>query len=254
MAPRDDMITIRPHPDYHIEGGDLHLLVDKVRFRVHSYFFIRESSIFKDSLVSTTGKNETRNGSSDANALVLEQVTAEQFSQFLWVLYDPSFMRNNTEANWTTILDLAHRWKFHNVKTLAITSLEKIDIDLIKRIALYEKYSVPVDILHVHYATLCARADPPTLDEVKILGDATSHMIFSIRENLLRSQKGVRAVDQFDKSVLLGSITSYFGVKEKGTASSVINASTQGGGPQPPKDPDPKKNKANGHGGNTRGS
>jgi hypothetical protein len=56
-------------------------------YRIHSYFFLRESSFFRQALVAP-GPGIIPKGSSEANAFVLEDIRGEEFEQFLWVFYN----------------------------------------------------------------------------------------------------------------------------------------------------------------------
>ena len=125
------------------------------------------------------------------------------------------YNRTSTVEHWTTILDLAHKWVFPNVKELALKSLEALAIPLVNRIALYQKYNAPDCILNPHYATLCARSEMPTLEETTILGGPTSIMIFSVRERILSSQGGVQPLDKIDARMFQQSVSSYFNAQKK---------------------------------------
>lgn len=95
------------HKDYYIQGGNLYFLVcpiahdistpsfltntktsakaEKTLFRVHSYFFVRESKHWEEVLVYPEG--EPRKGQDVKNPFVLEE-EPEDFAQFLWVFYN----------------------------------------------------------------------------------------------------------------------------------------------------------------------
>jgi len=60
-----------------------------VLFRVHSYFFTRESKTFH-SKVYPAGPGLTRQGTSDGDPIRLTNVTPEEFETFLFVFYNPS--------------------------------------------------------------------------------------------------------------------------------------------------------------------
>lgn len=62
--------------------------VDHVLFRVHRYFFERESPIFRDKLTTPASPGQPAQGTSDSNAIVLEVHVAE-FEKMLWVFYNP---------------------------------------------------------------------------------------------------------------------------------------------------------------------
>lgn len=94
------------HKDYYIRGGDMTVLVsvygrydtqhlgltdttsqvENHLYRIHSYFFERESLFFRQKFQSAEGEER---GSSDNNAYTLEDVKSEDFARFLWVFYNP---------------------------------------------------------------------------------------------------------------------------------------------------------------------
>ncbi|KAK2463022.1 hypothetical protein APHAL10511_004677 [Amanita phalloides] len=214
MPSFNSLKQFKHHPEYHFSDGNLHILVKDTHFCVHSYFFTRESPTFQGYLNVLVAPGEAPKGTG-SNAVVLEDITAEQFSIFLWVFYDCKYSRITNEENWTIILDLAHRWGFCNVKALALDKLEGIDMPLVKRIALYREYDVPEGILAPHYTRLCARPQILTLDETEILGGATTIMIFAIRERLLSGQNGVRTLEQIEDKLVHRCVNSYIESRKK---------------------------------------
>ena len=63
--------------------------VENYLFRVHRYFFERESAYFREKFAVAAPPGQQPRGSSDANAFPLEDVLANDFSRFLWVFYNP---------------------------------------------------------------------------------------------------------------------------------------------------------------------
>lgn len=57
-------------------------------FRVHGFFFQRESSIFSKKL-NPASPGQVKEGTNDNDPVVLEEVTPEEFEKFLWVFYNP---------------------------------------------------------------------------------------------------------------------------------------------------------------------
>ena len=57
---------------------------------MHRYFFLRESSKFRELFNSITMANTDLmpTGASDARPVVIEEVTKEEFESFLWVFYN----------------------------------------------------------------------------------------------------------------------------------------------------------------------
>lgn len=58
-------------------------------FCVHSYFFQRESQRFRDIMASPAPKVQGfRQGETDTSAILLKDVSVEDFAKFLWVFYN----------------------------------------------------------------------------------------------------------------------------------------------------------------------
>jgi hypothetical protein len=87
-----------------------------------------------------------------------------------------------TIDDWTTILHLAHKWRFSEVASLAVRELEKADIFDIDRIVLYHKYEVDKTLLVPYYAALCAREQTITYEEGLKLGLETALKLARARE------------------------------------------------------------------------
>jgi len=90
---------------------------------------------------------------------------------------------NATAEDWTVILDLAHRWAFPEVKSLAVRELEKLDLSDVDRVSTYHKYEIDKSLLIPRYAALCERESPLTLREGLQLGMETTLMIARAREH-----------------------------------------------------------------------
>jgi hypothetical protein len=99
---------IRRSRDYYLDGADLVVLVslyrcmfsggavfnsisqvEMVLFRVHSYFFERESVYFKHRLSCPSSPGQDREGSSDTNPVIMDDVSSEDFGRFVSVFYNP---------------------------------------------------------------------------------------------------------------------------------------------------------------------
>lgn len=109
--------AVSPHPaaervvrsvDYYITGGDVvfrvrgsvidrrvsyqrvtHSQVESTLFRVHRYFFTRDSAFFREKLPHPPPPGEFTKGSSDSNPFVLEDTLRIDFERLLWVFYNP---------------------------------------------------------------------------------------------------------------------------------------------------------------------
>ena len=96
---------------------------------------------------------------------------------------------------WETILRLAQRWQFPEVKGLAIRELEKKDILDVRRVKLYQDNEVDRNFLVPRYAALCEREAPLSLTEGVDLGMETALMIARGREDVrsARTASGARS-------------------------------------------------------------
>ena len=65
------------------------LQIDHIQFRVHRYFFERESLYFRNYLTVPASPGAVRTGVNDSNAIILDDVKASEFELFLWVFYNP---------------------------------------------------------------------------------------------------------------------------------------------------------------------
>jgi hypothetical protein len=95
------------HGDYYITGADLivrvrgslieiaslseteSLQVEDMLFRIHRFFFIRDSAFFRNKLPHSPSPGDSFKGSSDNNPLVLDDALKVEFERFLWVFYNP---------------------------------------------------------------------------------------------------------------------------------------------------------------------
>jgi len=177
---------VPPHSgDYYIHGGDAVFSVENTLFRVHRYFFTRDSSWFRDKLPYPAPPGETTKGSSDNLPLVLEDISKTDFERLLWVFYNPTYsLYDASVEEWASILKLAHLWDFTNVKALAIRGLESLGLQIpaLQKVALYQKYDVDRNLLQASFATLTVRDEPITIDDGRELGLETALQVARARE------------------------------------------------------------------------
>jgi len=138
----------------------------------------------------------------------LEGVTAKEFEILLWVFYNPYVHQvdiiSTQAANnfihrryslydadvetWKTILKLATKLQFKEVKELAIRELHmKRELPLVEKMALYQHHQVDQRHLVPLFAELVSRDTVLTLEESKILGPESTFLVYTARERL-RSQ------------------------------------------------------------------
>ncbi|EPQ55220.1 hypothetical protein GLOTRDRAFT_76535 [Gloeophyllum trabeum ATCC 11539] len=207
---------IRRHDSYYIMTGDIVFLVEHHLFRVHRYFFERESPVFREKLALATPPGQSPRGTSDANPFPIEDATSVDFSRFLWVFYNPLYsLYNASIEEWTSILKLAYLWRFAEVKKLAVRELEKQYIAPVPKIALYNRYDVDRNLLLPSYSVLTTRDEPISMAEGMDLGLETSLLLARARE-LARGKEGRRASSPvtIEDSEVQGLLTDVFALKD----------------------------------------
>jgi len=128
-------------------------------------------------------------GSSHSSALTINDITPGDLELFLRVILNPKYTNFDfvTAENWITVLKIAHNWKFNVLKEAAIQELQKIQLDTVLRVDMYQKNNVDTRYILPYYVDLCARNKTPTKQESKLLGHDTTIAVFQARELMLRS-------------------------------------------------------------------
>ena len=126
--PNSPIPVIRNHITYYLPRGDLFIRVENKLFRVHSYFFTRESQDWRNLL------GRTNRGRTAADPIVLDddfslhpRATTASFAHFLWVFYNPRFsIYEASEETWMTIQLYAIQWQMAMVQDLVDRELDFI--------------------------------------------------------------------------------------------------------------------------------
>ncbi|KAG6843982.1 hypothetical protein H0H87_010962, partial [Tephrocybe sp. NHM501043] len=186
---KPELTQVQRNRRYYISGGDLYFLVKKQLFRVHRYFFERESRVFREQVQKPVVDGGPRAGEEELTAIILEDVSVLAFETLLGVFYNPRYsLFEWTVQQWTNILELTQKWEFQEVHNLAIRELEKhTQIPVVERIGLYQRFNVDQELLVNLYGQLCSRPRAPTSEECEALGMKTTVLIFQARE-LLRAR------------------------------------------------------------------
>ncbi|KIK44513.1 hypothetical protein CY34DRAFT_79692 [Suillus luteus UH-Slu-Lm8-n1] len=208
------------HKDYYIRGGDMTVLVENHLYRIHSHFFERESLFFRQKFQSAEGEER---GSSDNNAYTLDDVKSEDFARFLWVFYNPKYSLYEAPLEtWLSILHLANRWSFCNVKELTVRELEKLQIEPVDKIAIYHEYSINKIFLIPAYIAVCKRDKPLTFSEGMQLGMETVLRVADARERARQraAESGIRSptFDDFDDIEMESMVKEVFGITSRPTS------------------------------------
>ncbi|KAH0829112.1 hypothetical protein J3R83DRAFT_2579 [Lanmaoa asiatica] len=221
------------HKDFYLRGGDMTVLVENHLYRIHSYFFERESLFFRQKVNNSNNSNDEERGSTDNNAYTLEDVKSEDFARFLWVFYNPKYSIYDAPLDtWLSILKLANRWTFDNVKELSVRELEKIDIEAVEKISIYHENNISRLYLIPAYIAVCKRDKPLSFTEGMKLGMETVLRIAEARERLRlqASESGIRTptFEDFEDAEVEVLIRDIFSLGSRPTSPSPVTSPSNG--------------------------
>lgn len=100
---------------------------------------------------------------------------------------------------WVAILKLSSRWKFKDVRELAIEKLAACNLENVEKIELMQRYRIDPQWAYSAFIGLCARPHALGVHEGKTLGIETTINIASVRERL--EQWGRKRPDEVKKAV-----------------------------------------------------
>ncbi|KDQ59005.1 hypothetical protein JAAARDRAFT_98282, partial [Jaapia argillacea MUCL 33604] len=148
-------------------------------FRVHSFFFQRDSEFFR-TLLANHGP------ASERNPVYLGGISIADFERFLGVLYPSHFSEHtaSTVEEWTSILALATEWSFQTIRTLAIRELFPL-ASPVDKIVVGNRYGIPAWLKDA-YVAVCARASALTDEEGEGLGLKEVIKISQMRQDVGR--------------------------------------------------------------------
>ncbi|KAJ6482832.1 hypothetical protein C8R47DRAFT_981856 [Mycena vitilis] len=164
----NDSVAERPasrrHEEYYFEDGNMVIQVSGILFRLDGTLR-RHSKAFPVPPVSLFDK--VGDGADDEHPLVIEGVESADFERLLWIVYPPVLgqCKATTPRDWTAILDLATRWKFADIRDLAIRELGAFELDPVEKIELAHRYHLTRQWAYGAYVALCAR--PHALDVIE---------------------------------------------------------------------------------------
>lgn len=171
------------NPDYYLQGGDVVFRVEHNLFRVHRYFFTRDSAYFREKLPHPPPPGEFTKGSSDNNPFVLEDALIVDFERLLWVFYNPKYSIYEGDVDqWSSILHLAHKWEFVEVLAFSLRELEELEMPALQKIILYHTHDISRNLLQSAYTALVVRDDPISIAEGWQLGLETALLFARARE------------------------------------------------------------------------
>jgi len=179
------------HEEYYFDDGSAVLLVEDTLFRVHKYYFTRESEIFADMFSlptgGTSGSSAAAEGKSDSSPIEIPGVTRQEMESFLdFVYFGMHDEHTFTLESWVSLLSFSTRFICDKIRARSIRELEAIQsrVDPIERIVLAVRHNIP-QWLSGAYQELCQRQDSLSEEEGERLGLPTVIKLMRAREILL---------------------------------------------------------------------
>ncbi|KZV65992.1 hypothetical protein PENSPDRAFT_702426 [Peniophora sp. CONT] len=129
-----------------------------------------------------------------SDAIVLDDISVDEFEAFLSVLYPKDFTTFDLDAtsdrDWTAVLKIAHRWDCPTIKALAVERLDIIltespDDTCFKRLSLARTYNVAAWLVQA-ISGLCARRGTLVEEEIAQMRPADVQCVMEAREAELR--------------------------------------------------------------------
>lgn len=211
MSPtKPEITTIVPHSEYCHHSGDLVIINDDTRFQIPSWHFL-ESPIFRKWIEersksdSTTQSSRTREILEITISSAKDNVAPDDLTKLCWVFFNKRFSIYEAPLDdWKTILRLANKYQFAEVKDLAFREISKpgaFDIKLVKRIVLYREYDAEQRYLEDLYVDLLSRPEPLTIEEGDELGMTLALLVSGARERLRAFSDRLAISDRLPESM-----------------------------------------------------
>jgi hypothetical protein len=121
-----------------------------------------------------------------------------------------------TAEKWVEILAVAQKWGFKEVEQLCVRELEKLPIEPVDKIHVYQDYRLDRSLLAEAFAKLTVRPRHLSLEEGSKLGIETTLQIAQARELYRGSHSGTKpATVQLNDSDLRSVVQEAFGLGEE---------------------------------------
>jgi hypothetical protein len=195
------------HPYFWLSNDIATFQVENTQFRVHKHFLLIYSSVFRDIFrrqpgSSNTSDNEKCNESE--HIIHLDGVTVLEFESLLTFFYEgwqESF--SMPIGKWVALLAITHRFRFTEAEYRARREVfeRSISLDLVTRISLAEKHSVPTSFIIPALEDLVRRPEALLEREIANLSGEMVARLGVGREKYLRESSKMFASEKWLKRV-----------------------------------------------------
>ncbi|KAF8650088.1 hypothetical protein AX16_005414 [Volvariella volvacea WC 439] len=221
--------TINEHPLFYLPDESATFRVEDTHFRLPTYFFKRDSPVFREQL---QGFATFGSGGIGLDTIKLSGVTVTDFERFVRVLYPTVIGKYDaaTVEEWTSVLTLADRWKFASIRELAVKEISAIGTP-VDRVIVGEKFNEE-KMVFAALCELCVRNQPLTREEGEKLGMEKVIKIATARDRSAQDSKSKSTAEVV--SEIMGKSSRISGA---GNWWSALTAGEQAITPVPPRKP-----------------
>ncbi|KAG6918346.1 hypothetical protein DXG01_014995 [Tephrocybe rancida] len=207
-------LTAKPmrHPTYYFDDGVVVFQVQTTLFKVHRYFFTRESEVFAGMfMVPPTADGPE--GTTDTRPILLPISSRTRRRGFLSDWLSGTRLLTSESGplrGWLDLLSITDRYQFSNARAAAISAIDHIGgLNPIERLRLSKKYNISAWRSSA-FEALCQRNTAISIAEAHAIGLENLALLALARENVrtqhFQSQLGA-SQPQPAKSSLSQSLT-----------------------------------------------
>ncbi|KAI0311487.1 hypothetical protein OF83DRAFT_1036384, partial [Amylostereum chailletii] len=164
------------HPKFYFSEGNFEFQVEGVLFKVHQYYFERDSPIFA---AWKTGDNVD---GPDNTSAFFQDVTLDEMNAFMSVLY-PLDLKNgdvHAQSEWISVLRLSTLWQFASIRALALRQLDPL-LSPVDHLVVARSHNVE-SWVESALTDLCVRDNPLRLVEIRQMTYEDIALVGEIRE------------------------------------------------------------------------
>ncbi|KAG9085623.1 hypothetical protein FRC06_003529 [Ceratobasidium sp. 370] len=168
------------HSKFYFDNTLVAIQIEDTLFNVHKYQLMK-SETFSD--MFKVAQENSEQGPSPENPIVIEGVAVSDFESLLTVLYAPHFSPHMPAPEASLIIPafrLATKWDFGDLKSYLLPLAEK-ELDAVDRIAFAREFGITEWLAPAH-TELCQRTQPITTEEAVKIGARSLLAILQLRE------------------------------------------------------------------------
>jgi len=155
------------HERFYFPDGNIILLVENTLFKVHRFFFVRDSEVFREIFTFPPPRGQAPKGSSDDTPIKLDGQDRQDFENFLSLLYPEDFAEEHDSSFWFSCLRFSLKWSFERQKNASLEKIKQTGRPA-EAIAAGRLCGEGNGILAPYFAKMVFKA--PTVEDLRVLG------------------------------------------------------------------------------------